>query len=404
MVALAAMQADHATAQSPPTRVILYIGDGVGASYWTAAAMASDTLAVKQFKIMGLVDTRASNSKVTDSAAGATAYAAGIRTYNGAIGVDPDGQPVTTVLEVAQQRGMAPGLIATSRITHATPASFAAHVRSRMMEQEIAKQIAGTGVDVILGGGRAMFDRATRTDSLDLLGPVRESHTYIETAEDLRALDTSDVRRLFGLFTPSHMPASPSRNPTLAEMTTKALDVLDHDPDGFFLMVEASQPDWRGHGNEPLAAVTAEMLDFDQAIGEGLAYQSRHPETLIVVVADHETGGLAIEEAGDSALLTAAAAQLDTARIRLAEVVSLLEETSLEALEQTFGDLAISASRLRRRAAERSGSSNLMARYTTDGHTGQMIPLFASGPGAERFGGMIDNWRVGELLLEVVRP
>jgi alkaline phosphatase len=89
MVALAAMQADHATAQSPPTRVILYIGDGVGASYWTAAAMASDTLAVKQFKIMGLVDTRASNSKVTDSAAGATAYAAGIRTYNGAIGVVP---------------------------------------------------------------------------------------------------------------------------------------------------------------------------------------------------------------------------------------------------------------------------------------------------------------------------
>ena len=351
-----------------PVRIILFIGDGVGTSYWTAALFAADKLAVREFPVGGLVDTRASDSKVTDSAAAATALASGVRTYNGAIGVDRDSTPVKTVLEFAAERGMATGLVATSRITHATPAAFAAHVPSRGLEVEIARQMTERDVTVILGGGRAYFDGRRRPDGLDLLGTIKGRTVYVETANQLRALDTDTVRALFGLFTPSHMPAAvapevfanhrdpaeptnanwvPLRSPTLPEMTRAALDVLDHDPEGFFLMVEGAQPDWRGHQNKPLVEVVAEMLDFDAAIAVSLEYRERHPETLIVVTADHETGGLAL--------------QMDT-------------------------------------------TGTLVGRYTTTSHTAVMVPLFAIGPGAEQFGGILDIWRVGELLLERVRP
>ncbi len=334
-----------ALCQEAPSRVILLIGDGVGTTYWTAALFAADHLAVQQLPVAGLVDVRSSSDRVTDSAASATSYASGVTTYNGAIGVDADSVPVKTVLEVAAERGMATGLVATSRITHATPAAFAAHVPSRGMEWEIARQIAEHEVTVVLGGGLTLFNPAARPDALDLLGPIKRRYTYVETPEQLRALRPDTVTNLFGLFTPSHMPASVDRAPTLPEMTEAAIAVLDRDPDGFFLMVEASQPDWRGHGNEPLETLTAEMLDFDAAVAVALEYREKHPETLIVVTGDHETGGLAL--------------QYDSTR-------------------------------------------TLVARYTTGSHTAAMVPLFAVGPEAERFGGISTNARVGALLLEIV--
>jgi alkaline phosphatase len=336
----------EAAAQHTPPRVILFIGDGVGTAYWTAAMFAADDLAVRELPVVGLVDTRSSSDEVTDSAASATSYAAGVPTYNGAIGVDADSLPVTTVLEVAAERGMATGLVATSRITHATPAAFAAHVPNRGMEWEIARQIAEHQVTVVLGGGLAAFQGSARPDSVDLLEQIRNGHTYIETAEDLAQLDPDTVASLFGLFTPSHMPHAAERSPTLPQMTAAAIAVLDNHPEGFFLMVEASQPDWRGHGNEPLEAVTAEMLDFDAAIRAALEYRSKHPETLIVVTGDHETGGLAL--------------QYDSTR-------------------------------------------TLVGRYTTGSHTATMIPIFAVGPGAERFAGISSIDRVGRLLLKAVR-
>jgi alkaline phosphatase len=355
----------------PPPRIILFIGDGVGVSYWTAAAFAADDLAVYRFPVVGLVDTRASDSKVTDSAAGATAYATGVQTYNGAIGVAPDSSAVPTILEMATERGMATGLVATSRITHATPASFAAHVPSRGMEVEIARQMVQEhDITVIIGGGSDWFDRTRRPDGIDLLTQAGRGATVVQSPEEFAALDLAHVDRLFALLAESHLPAAvqpapppithqgieehagdadttwtPWREPSLADMTTTALTVLDKDPDGFFLMVEASQPDWRGHGNEPLPTVEAEMLDFDRALGAALTYQDRQPETLVVVVADHETGGLAL--------------QLDP-------------------------------------------EGRVVARYTTDNHTGEMIPLFAAGPGAERFGGILTNHEIGRRLIAVL--
>ncbi len=379
LLTLSALGSTAAGAQGTPPRVILFIADGAGISYWTAALFAAESLAVQAMPVVGLVDTRASDSKVTDSAASATAYAAGIRTYNGAIGVAPDSSAVETVLEMAQDRGMATGLVATSRITHATPASFAAHVPNRLMEWEIGRQILDHEVTVVMGGGAGIYDPSHRPDSLDLRLQILDRYTYIETPEELEALDLDKVERLFGMFAVSHMPGAirpevtlrdttvqifrdsasidttitvpdttwvPYRSPTLPQMTAAALRVLDKDPDGFFLMVEGSQPDWRGHGNEPLASIQAEMLDFDAAIGVALAYHKRRPETLIVVLSDHETGGLALQ----------------------------YDSTG------TF----------------REG-------FTTIMHTAEMIPLFAVGPGAERFAGFIPNYRVGQLLIETVQ-
>lgn len=328
-----------------PTRVILFIGDGVGTSYWSAARFAQAPLAVEEFPVVGLVDTRSSSHKVTDSAAGATVYALGQRTFNLAIGVGPDSVPGQTVLELAAEKGMATGLVATSTITHATPASFAAHVPNRRMESEIARQMARQPLTVALGGGRRFFD-GSAPDSDNLIPALRERFTYVESGAQLRALQLDTVQALFGLFAEAGMPAAhEGRTPALAEMVGAALELLDREPNGFFAMFEASQPDWRGHDNRPLEEVTAEMLDYDRAIRVALEYQARNPETLIVITADHETGGLSLVQ-------------------------------------------------------DRSGE--LEARYTTTGHTGSMIPLFAKGPGAERFSGIKDNYRIGQLLREVI--
>jgi alkaline phosphatase len=333
------------TLSTGPTRVILFIGDGVGTAYWSAARFAQDRLAIEEFPVVGLVDTRSSSHKVTDSAAGATVYALGLRTYNNAIGVGPDSVPGQTVLERAAEKGMATGLVATSTITHATPGSFGAHVPHRRMESEIARQLARQPLTVALGGGLKFFD-GSAPDADNLLPALRERFTFVASGAELRALQLDTVRTLFGLFAEEGMPAAhEGRTPALAEMVGTALQLLDREPNGFFAMFEASQPDWRGHDNRPLDEVTAEMLDYDKAIRVALEYQARHPETLIVITADHETGGLSLVQ---------------------------------------------------------TRSGGLEARYTTTGHTGSMIPLFAKGPGAERFAGVKDNYRIGQLLGEVV--
>ncbi len=341
------------SASERPARVVLLIGDGVGAAYWTAARFAAQPLQVERFTTMGLVDTRSTSSWITDSAAGGTAYSTGVRTYNGAIGVGPDSVPVPNVLEAARARGWATGIVSTSSVTHATPASFVAHVPSRSQEFDIAKDIAASGVDVFLGGGVRWFDRAVRPDSTDLLAPVRSTHTLVTSAAELAAVDLPSTTRLAGLFAENGMPAAAERTPTLPEMTRAALEVLAKDRDGFFLMVEGSQPDWLGHDNAPIEDVAREVLDFDAAVGAALDFADANPGTLVVVVADHETGGLAIELTPDSVHVEG------TPRVPFAD-------------------------------------------YATTGHTGQMVPLFAAGPGAHLFGGVKDNFRVGQILMSLV--
>lgn len=330
-----------------PFSVVLFIGDGAGVAYWSAAKLSASSLAIEALPVVGLTDVEASNSRITDSAAGATAYAAGVRTFVGAIGVAADSTPVQTVLELAEDRGMATGLVATATLTHATPASFAAHVPSRNYHMEIAEGIASQDIEVLLGGGRQFFDAGYRPDSLDLLRRITRDAAYVTTAEQFRALRTDTIDRLVGLFSEYNPLAAGVREPSLGELTRGALDVLAREERGFFLMVEGSQIDWRGHENAPLIQVISEVLDFDIAIREAIHFQQqRRANTLILVVADHSTGGLALhaDEAG------------------------------------AFG-----------------------AHYTTVSHTAEMVPMFAGGPGAELFGGVQDNDAVGRLLLQLVR-
>jgi alkaline phosphatase len=350
-------------AEEEVRNVILFIGDGVGTTYWTAAWIASGgELAVQQMRVMGLTDTRSSDSYVTDSAAGATVYATGQRTYNGAIGVGPrcaelfhaDSvavmqnpaacDPLEGVFDIAYRKGIGTGLVATSAITHATPAAFGAKVPYRYHQPEIAAQLAANPIDVLLGGGLGFFNGSLRPDGVDLYTELCQMADCPVIPEQLRAYEPSD-RRLIGLFAPNHMDRAARRDPTLPEMTHAALQRLSRNPRGFFLMVEGSQPDWRGHGNEPLPEVTAEMVDFDRSIGVGLEFARRTPGTLVLVVADHETGGLSIVEQGDT----------------------------------------------------------LASAYTTDYHTGEMTPHFAFGTGAERFAGIRRNDEIGRMLLEIVR-
>ncbi len=327
-----------------PRRIVLFIGDGVGVGYWTAALLQADSLAIRNFPVVGLVDTRADPEIVTDSAASASAFATGVSTCNGTISTDAGGRELRTVLELAEERGLATGLVVTCALTHATPAAFAAHVPRRSMQNEIAEQMAAQDIEVLLGGGRRYFERAPGGGPT-LLEQMRERYTWAGTAAEFHALDLERVDRLLGLFAAEHPPAAAEREPELGELTAAALSVLDHDPDGFFLMVEGSQPDWLGHDNAGLDDVVAEMLDFDRAIAVGLAYARTHPETLILVTADHETGGLAVEGA-------------DGPGIRLD--------------------------------------------YTTGGHTAELVPLFAIGPEAGRFGGIRTNAEVGALLQEII--
>lgn len=342
--------------------IILFIADGAGTAYWTAAKFAQDSLAIATMPVVGLVDTRSADSRVTDSAAGATVYATGQRTYNAAIGVgmrcrelwradsvavmrNPAAcDPLETVLQVAQRRGMATGLVATSTVTHATPASFASHVPHRRMEPEIATQLAAANLDVLLGGGRGFFDGSLRSDGQDLYQGMCQRATCITALEELRSYRPDD-RPLVGLFAEEHLPAAPERGDFLPEMTRVALEKLALNRRGFFVMIEPSQPDWRGHDNEPIEAVIAETVDADRAIGVALDFARRDGRTLVLVTADHETGGFSI--------------------------------------------------------VERQGQ--LQALYGTTGHTGEMVPLFAFGPGAERFGGIKENYEIGRLLLEIVR-
>ena len=201
--------------------------------------------------------------------------------------------------------------------------------------EEIARQMTSKGIAVLLGGGRRVFPPE-----------VRDGYTYVEAIDDLRDLDLDTVESLLGLFAEGDMGIVADRGSALQDMTSAALRILDRNPNGFFLMVENEESDTQSHRNAEEAIITGEMLDFDKAVGLALDYQATHPQTLVIVTGDHETGG-----------------------------ITLTHDAGRE----------------------------IVMRYASGRHTGTLLPLFASGPGAERFAGIIENYRVGELLLEMLR-
>jgi alkaline phosphatase len=286
--------------------IILVIGDGMGEAQRTAARWVSagreGALAMDAMPAHGWAHTGAADNPVTDSAAAATALATGVKTNNGVIGLDPDGRVLTTILEQARSEGWAVGLVTNVQMAHATPAAFAAHVSQRSMMLEIASQMLDNGVELLLGGGEDEFlpDSATgcypeageRTDGRDLTAEaVAAGYTYVCDASGLAAIDPSSTSRLLGLFADEGL--SRPHSPTLAEMTDVALKVLSQDPDGFFLMIEGGQIDWAGHANDATNLIS-DTLDLDQAVAVAQDYALAHDGVLVVVTADHETGGMSV--------------------------------------------------------------------------------------------------------------
>jgi alkaline phosphatase len=317
---LGAEPVDTADAAKPPRGVILFIGDGMGIATVTAARIHEGALEGKTPPASGLlsvdtaprgatVRTYAADCMITDSAAGATAYATGFKTANGALSVRPrpDGgvDTLATILEWAEARGLATGLVTTTRVTHATPAAFYAHRMDRDEEMEIALEAIpgkqnprlGDGMEVLLGGGRDFWlpkgqGTGAREDGRNLVEEVEaEGYRVVGTAGELKSEAESGRKKLIGLFAPSHMefeadrPRTAPDQPTLTDMTRAAIQVLSRNPRGFFLMVEGGRIDHALHADNGYRAVT-DMLEFDRAIGE--ARRMLGPESLIIVTADHD--------------------------------------------------------------------------------------------------------------------
>ncbi|MEP0548358.1 MAG: alkaline phosphatase [Rhodothermales bacterium] len=401
-----------------PRNVIVMIADGFGPASATLAREFSGAPLAFDEILRGVVRTASSSSRVTDSAASATSYASGVKTYNGAIGVDSLQRPVGTVLEAAEARGMATGLVATSRITHATPAAFAAHVPYRGAEDEIAAQMVAQGVDVILGGGRRHFvpgDAAgVRTDGRDLLAEARAQGVAV--VEDRAGFEGVTETPVLGLFAADHLDYEIDRTdqPSLAEMTRTALALLDGDEDGFFLLVEGSRIDHAAHANDPVGHVH-DILAYDAAVRVALDFARADGRTLVLSTADHETGGMTLGRDGVYAWDPAVLARVRASADRMA---ALIGEGQLAA--DVLRDFAAvdSLSAEERTAIERSGpgpftvardraigeavSRRAHVGWTTGGHTGIDVGLYAFGPGAAAFHGAMEIDAVGRALADVL--
>lgn len=300
-------QPDHKQQPKGAARnIILLIGDGMGLEHRKAARWAlvghKGKLAMDTMPVSGTLRTASANDAITDSAAAATAIASGIKTNNGVVGMDADLQPVPTILELAQEQGKAVGLVTTTQLAHATPAAFAAHVVRRKHKAKIAIQMLGRGVDVMLGGGEDEFYPTEETGCFPEKGKqpggrnlVREAthagYTYTCNPADFAQIDPAVTPKLLGLFADDGMQRP--FTPTLAEMTKKAIAILSRDPDGFFLMIEGGQIDWASHDNDA-AEMIGNVIGFDLAVKLAKEFALKQGDTLVIVTADHETGGMKV--------------------------------------------------------------------------------------------------------------
>lgn len=328
--------------------IILLIGDGMGLTQITAGMYANGNwLELERFKVVGLHKSHSGSHLVTDSAAGATAFSCGIKTYNNAIGVTMDTLPCRTILQEAKSRGWATGMAATSTIVHATPASFIAHNRHRNNYEEIAEAFPGSGIDYFVGGGLRFF-RNRKKDDRDLTAEMEAQGYSISNyfAEEYEQV-LPDPARPFGFLTAYEDPLTAENGRDyLLQATVQGMQFLSRRSDlGFFFMVEGSQIDWGGHANNG-PYIVREMIDFDRAIGAALDFAERTPGTLVIVTADHEAGGCAIQP--------------------------------------------------------ESGFQDLKFGFTTTGHTGTMIPVFAYGPGAELFAGIYENTAIYHKMMALL--
>ncbi len=420
--------------------VIVMVPDGCGPSLQTLARWYKGAPLAVDALVVGSVTTYMYDSVVTDSAPAATALATGYKSNDKFISVGPipDGKlstlpvppevvrykPLATVLEAAKLKGKATGVVATSTISHATPAAFFSHVHSRSLENDITEQLVYQNVDVVLGGGKQHLLPTSaggrRTDGEDLLAVVKnKGYTFVEKASELAAVRSG---RVFGMFASGAMQPHIDRaefgpdQPSLAEMTAKAIELLSQDPEGFFLIVEGSQVDWAMHANDPVWAVT-DFLAFDDAVKVAYDFAKADGDTLLLALPDHDTGGLTIGNRSTNSSYVA---------IKLEQLVEPLKKMKITApalarkigasptadkvkaeVSQWWGltlsddDAAAILAEAGKVGLEYALGKVVSERHTvvgwsTHGHHGSDVPLWAFGPGAPA--GLIDNTEVAKLV------
>ena len=270
-----------------PKNIILLIGDGTGFNQIALSRMAiagyDSRLYLDKLPFTGISLTHSADNIVTDSAAAATAWSTGHKTNNKFLSIKPNKEVLQTLPEKLYRKGFLSGLVATSSITHATPAAFYAHVDNRYKEKEIARQLQGSSIDIALGGGKKFFD-------ID-----QENINYLFNLNDLPKDGPGSSKRVIGLFANDGIRRSEA-SPTQLAMTSAAIEHLlsrTSNCSGFFLMSEGSQIDWAGHDNDAKKMIE-EFRDFDATIKEVIKFINKNKNTLLIVTADHETGGLQI--------------------------------------------------------------------------------------------------------------
>jgi alkaline phosphatase len=414
--------------------VIFMVPDGLGSAQQAAYRWfkGSGSAPVWEDGFQAMVRTGSANSPTTDSAAAATAFATGVKTSNGAVGVDADGNPLVSILTLASDSGKATGIVSTAAITDATPAAFAASALDRADLIGIAQQYVDNDIlDVILGGGRAAFSADPDGDGATTLEEAQAAgFSYVATPEEMLA---STDERLLGLFSEGDLGppigngdigARPSGEPSLAEMTTVALDRLSTDADGFFLVVEEEGTDLWGHANDA-ATVMHAAKSYEDAVRVARSYAEENPGTLVISVADHETGGMTLPFSGGRTPAAFRSFTATTADVHVAigDAVAALGPDPDPALvvgtarhivsDATGGVVVLTDAEIASvldagtPAAGRAALAAVLnaaggVEYSTTGHTAADVPLHAFGAGAELHDGVIENTDVAEWLAEAM--
>ncbi|TKB43330.1 alkaline phosphatase [Thalassotalea mangrovi] len=352
---------------------------------------------------------------VTDSAASATALATGVKTYNGAIGVDINKKPLLTVLEYAKIQGMRTGLVSTSQIVHATPASYIAKNESRRNYNDIADDFFDNRAegkivaDVMIGGGVDYFIR----DDRNLVQEFTDSgYQYVDTFPGLSVLKPGSQTNVLALLADVALPAAMDSefDTPLLTMSKAAIEQLENNQHGYFLLIEASQVDWAGHAND-IAYAMAEMEDLATTMSYLESYVQQHQDTLVVLTADHNTGGVSIGAKGKYQWQGKWLKNLKMSPAEIARTIreDAISKSQIEALlgfsltEQQAKDL-LSAEDNKHTYIKLKAilDQKTHTGWTTGGHTGVDVPVYATGPGAEKFFGHQDNTDIGKQVFQIL--
>ncbi|MBP2002395.1 alkaline phosphatase [Paenibacillus shirakamiensis] len=423
-----AAQGDNKKNNNEIRNVIFLIGDGMGVSYTTAYRYLKDNPATPLMErtefdkyLVGnqMTYPNDEHENVTDSASAATAMSAGVKTYNAAIAVDNNKKEVETVLEEAKKQGKSTGLVATSEITHATPAAFGAHDISRKNMDGIAddyynEKINGKHkIDVLLGGGLTNFVRKDK-NLVDLF--KKDGYSYVTNRDELLK---DKNKQVLGLFATGGFDKAIDRAPTapsLEEMTNTAISRLNTNKKGFFLMVEGSQIDWAGHDNDIVGAMS-EMQDFEKAFKNAIDFAKKDGHTLVVATADHSTGGLSVASNGkylfDASSIKAAKRTPDYMAAQIfggADVETTLKQyinltltpEEIQAVKDAAAKKEKDATSIDN-AIEAIFNVRTNVGWTTGGHTGEDVPVYAFGPGKDQFAGLIDNTDNAKVIFRILK-